>query len=91
MRSQFAKRSAAKVGCKPIAPTLALCSHTVIIVTEGCAFLSKALSCNVLHGDGYLFAVEVGARMSWMEFLNLGDRRTCFFIYQQRCRYKQKE
>jgi succinate dehydrogenase/fumarate reductase flavoprotein subunit len=45
-------------------------SHTVIIATGGCAFLSKALGCNVLTGDGYLMAVEAGAEMSGMEFSN---------------------
>ncbi|MEH2378353.1 MAG: hypothetical protein V7K27_05525 [Nostoc sp.] len=59
-------------------------SHTVIIATEGIGFLSQALNCNLLPDDGYLMAVEVGARMSWMEFLNLGDDRTCFFTTKQR-------
>ncbi|MCP6759746.1 MAG: FAD-binding protein [Fischerella sp. CENA71] len=45
-------------------------SHAVIIATGGCAFLSKALGCNVLTGDGYLMAVEAGAEMSGMEFSN---------------------
>lgn len=45
-------------------------SHSVIIATGGCAFLSKALGCNVLTGDGYLMAVEAGADMSGMEFSN---------------------
>ncbi|MBD2726245.1 FAD-binding protein [Nostoc sp. FACHB-892] len=45
-------------------------SHTVIIATGGCAFLSKALGCNVLTGDGYLMAVEAGAELSGMEFSN---------------------
>ncbi|MBD0387150.1 MAG: FAD-binding protein [Nostoc sp. C3-bin3] len=45
-------------------------SHTVIIATGGCAFLSKALGCNVLTGDGYLMAVEAGAQLSGMEFSN---------------------
>jgi succinate dehydrogenase/fumarate reductase flavoprotein subunit len=42
----------------------------VIIATGGCAFLSKALGCNVLTGDGYLMAAEAGAQMSGMEFSN---------------------
>ncbi|MUG99060.1 FAD-dependent oxidoreductase [Scytonema sp. UIC 10036] len=42
----------------------------VIIGTGGCAFLSKALGCNVLTGDGYLMAAEAGAHMSGMEFSN---------------------
>lgn len=42
----------------------------VIIATGGCAFLSKALGCNVLTGDGYLLAAEAGADLSGMEFSN---------------------
>ncbi|OAH57101.1 MULTISPECIES: FAD-binding protein [Bacillaceae] len=42
----------------------------VIIATGGCAFLSKALGCNVLTGDGYLMASEAGANLSGMEFSN---------------------
>jgi succinate dehydrogenase/fumarate reductase flavoprotein subunit len=42
----------------------------VVIATGGCAFLSKALGCNVLTGDGGLMAAEVGAEMSGMEFSN---------------------
>lgn len=42
----------------------------VVIATGGCAFLSKALGCNVLTGDGGLFAAEVGADLSGMEFSN---------------------
>ncbi|EFM11848.1 FAD dependent oxidoreductase [Paenibacillus curdlanolyticus YK9] len=42
----------------------------VVIATGGCAFLSKALGCNVLTGDGYLFAAEAGADLSGMEFSN---------------------
>ncbi|NTZ18639.1 FAD-dependent oxidoreductase [Paenibacillus sp. JMULE4] len=42
----------------------------VIIATGGCAFLSKALGCNVLTGDGYLMAAEAGAELSGMEFSN---------------------
>ena len=41
-----------------------------VIATGGCAFLSKALGCNVLTGDGYLIAAEAGAEMSGMEFSN---------------------
>ncbi|TKC14718.1 FAD-dependent oxidoreductase [Robertmurraya kyonggiensis] len=42
----------------------------VIIASGGCAFLSKALGCNVLTGDGYLMAAEAGADFSGMEFSN---------------------
>lgn len=42
----------------------------VIIASGGCAFLSKALGCNVLTGDGYLLAAEAGAELSGMEFSN---------------------
>jgi len=42
----------------------------VVIATGGCAFLSKALGCNVLTGDGYLLAAEAGASLSGMEFSN---------------------
>lgn len=42
----------------------------VVLATGGCAFLSKALGCNVLTGDGYLMAAEAGAAMSGMEFSN---------------------
>lgn len=45
-------------------------SAAVITATGGCAFLSKALGCNVLTGDGGLLAAEVGADMSGMEFSN---------------------
>ncbi|HTO63244.1 MAG TPA: FAD-binding protein, partial [Bradyrhizobium sp.] len=38
--------------------------------TGGCAFLSKTLGSNVLTGDGYLMAAEVGAELSSMEFSN---------------------
>ncbi|GAB2717924.1 FAD-dependent oxidoreductase [Paenibacillus thermoaerophilus] len=41
-----------------------------VIATGGCAFLSKALGCNVLTGDGYLMAAEAGAELSGMEFSN---------------------
>jgi succinate dehydrogenase/fumarate reductase flavoprotein subunit len=40
----------------------------VVIATGGCAFLSNSLGCNVLTGDGYLMAAEVGALLSGMEF-----------------------
>jgi succinate dehydrogenase/fumarate reductase flavoprotein subunit len=40
----------------------------VVIATGGCAFLSRALGCNVLTGDGYLMAAEAGAEFSSMEF-----------------------
>lgn len=42
----------------------------VVIASGGCAFLSKALGCNVLTGDGYLLAAEAGANLSGMEFSN---------------------
>ncbi|MGV6873177.1 FAD-dependent oxidoreductase [Pseudochelatococcus sp. B33] len=42
----------------------------VVIATGGCAFLGKALGCNVLTGDGYLMAAELGAELSGMEFSN---------------------
>ena len=42
----------------------------VVIATGGCAFLSRALGCNVLTGDGQLMASEVGAALSGMEFSN---------------------
>ncbi|NOU92776.1 FAD-binding protein [Paenibacillus sp. LMG 31456] len=45
-------------------------ANAVIIATGGCAFLSKALGCNVLTGDGLLMAVEAGAELSGMEFSN---------------------
>ncbi|WP_238178006.1 FAD-binding protein [Paenibacillus contaminans] len=45
-------------------------SGAVVIATGGCAFLSKALGCNVLTGDGYLMAAEAGAHLSGMEFSN---------------------
>jgi len=45
-------------------------SRSVVIATGGCAFLSKALGCNVLTGDGYLMAAEAGAELSGMEFSN---------------------
>ncbi|MEU4619551.1 FAD-binding protein [Actinoplanes sp. NPDC023801] len=42
----------------------------VVLATGGCAFLSKALGCDVATGDGALFAAEAGAEMSGMEFSN---------------------
>ncbi|MBG0822657.1 FAD-binding protein [Planomonospora sp. ID91781] len=42
----------------------------VVLATGGCAFLSKALGCDVDTGDGALFAAEAGAEMSGMEFSN---------------------
>ena len=43
-------------------------ANAVVVATGGCAFLSKALGCNVLTGDGLLMAAEVGAELSGMEF-----------------------
>jgi NAD-dependent dihydropyrimidine dehydrogenase PreA subunit len=45
-------------------------AHAVVIATGGCAFLSRALCCNVLTGDGGLLAAEAGADLSGMEFSN---------------------
>ena len=42
----------------------------VVLATGGCAFLSRALGCDVNTGDGALFAAEVGAALSGMEFSN---------------------
>ncbi|RKN44775.1 FAD-dependent oxidoreductase [Streptomyces hoynatensis] len=42
----------------------------VVLATGGCAFLSRALGCDVDTGDGYLMAAEAGAAMSGMEFSN---------------------
>jgi succinate dehydrogenase/fumarate reductase flavoprotein subunit len=42
----------------------------VVLATGGCAFLSGVLGCNVNTGDGALFAAEVGAELSGMEFSN---------------------
>jgi succinate dehydrogenase/fumarate reductase flavoprotein subunit len=41
-----------------------------VLATGGCAFLSGALGCDVNTGDGALFAAEVGASFSGMEFSN---------------------
>ena len=45
-------------------------ARAVVIATGGCAFLSKTLGSNVLTGDGYLMAAEVGAELTSMEFSN---------------------
>ena len=45
-------------------------AKAVVIATGGCAFLSKTLGSNVLTGDGYLMAAELGAEFSSMEFSN---------------------
>jgi succinate dehydrogenase/fumarate reductase flavoprotein subunit len=50
--------------------TWAVRAKAVVIATGGCAFLSGGLGCNVLTGDGYLMAAEVGAALSGMEFSN---------------------
>lgn len=42
----------------------------VVLATGGCAFLSRALGCDVDTGDGALFAAEAGAHLSGMEFSN---------------------
>lgn len=42
----------------------------VVIASGGCAFLSKTLGSNVLTGDGYLMAAELGAELTSMEFSN---------------------
>jgi succinate dehydrogenase/fumarate reductase flavoprotein subunit len=46
-------------------------ASAVVIATGGCAFLSNAVGCNVLTGDGYLLAAEAGADLSGMEFSNV--------------------
>jgi succinate dehydrogenase/fumarate reductase flavoprotein subunit len=43
---------------------------SVVLATGGCAFLSRALGCDVNTGDGALFAAEAGAVLSGMEFSN---------------------
>ncbi|WP_411035626.1 FAD-dependent oxidoreductase [Shinella sp. BYT-45] len=48
--------------------TWAVRAGAVVIATGGCAFLSKALGCDVLTGDGHLMAAEFGAELSGMEF-----------------------
>lgn len=45
-------------------------ARAVVVATGGCAFLSRALGCNVLTGDGYLMSAEAGAEFSGMEFSN---------------------
>jgi succinate dehydrogenase/fumarate reductase flavoprotein subunit len=45
-------------------------ARAVVVATGGCAFQSGGLGCNVLTGDGYLMAAEVGAELSGMEFSN---------------------
>jgi succinate dehydrogenase/fumarate reductase flavoprotein subunit len=40
----------------------------VVVASGGCAFLSKALGCDVNTGDGLLMAAEAGAELSGMEF-----------------------
>jgi len=40
----------------------------VVVASGGCAYLSRALGCNVNTGDGLLMAVEAGADLSGMEF-----------------------
>ncbi|MGV3549389.1 FAD-dependent oxidoreductase [Rhizobium sp.] len=40
----------------------------VVVAAGGCAFMSKALGCDVLTGDGYLLGAEAGAELSGMEF-----------------------
>ncbi|WP_433729979.1 FAD-dependent oxidoreductase [Actinoplanes sp. CA-051413] len=45
-------------------------ASAVVLATGGCAFLSKALGCDVATGDGALYAAEAGAAMSGMEFSN---------------------
>jgi succinate dehydrogenase/fumarate reductase flavoprotein subunit len=45
-------------------------ARSVVIATGGCAFLSKTLGSNVLTGDGYLMAAEIGADFTSMEFSN---------------------
>ena len=50
--------------------TWAVRAKSVVVATGGCAFLSGGLGCNVLTGDGYLMAAELGAEFSGMEFSN---------------------
>jgi len=50
--------------------TWAVRAKAVVIATGGCAFLSGGLGCNVLTGDGYLMAAELGADLTGMEFSN---------------------
>lgn len=55
---------------KQTGETWAIQADAIVIASGGCAFLSKALGCNVLTGDGYLIAAEAGADLSGMEFSN---------------------
>jgi succinate dehydrogenase/fumarate reductase flavoprotein subunit len=48
----------------------AVSAKAVVVATGGCAFLSGGLGCNVLTGDGYLMAAELGATFAGMEFSN---------------------
>jgi succinate dehydrogenase/fumarate reductase flavoprotein subunit len=50
--------------------TWAVRAKSVVVASGGCAFLSGGLGCNVLTGDGYLMAAELGAEFSGMEFSN---------------------
>jgi succinate dehydrogenase/fumarate reductase flavoprotein subunit len=50
--------------------TLRVEAGAVVLAAGGCAFLSKALGCDVNTGDGALMAVEAGAELSGMEFSN---------------------
>lgn len=45
-----------------------IAAGAVVLATGGCAFMSKALGCDVLTGDGYLMGAEAGAELSGMEF-----------------------
>lgn len=45
-------------------------AEAVVLATGGCAFLSRALGCDVNTGDGALMAAEAGAHLSGMEFSN---------------------
>ncbi|AUX42097.1 pyridine nucleotide-disulfide oxidoreductase [Sorangium cellulosum] len=56
--------------CRQLGQRWVVKAGAVVIATGGCAFLSKALGCNVLTGDGGLMAAEVGADLSGMEFSN---------------------
>jgi succinate dehydrogenase/fumarate reductase flavoprotein subunit len=50
--------------------TWSIRAGSVVMATGGCAFMSNALGCNVLTGDGLLMAAEAGAECSGMEFSN---------------------
>lgn len=43
-------------------------ARAVVVATGGCAFLSGGAGTDVATGDGLLFAAEVGAQLSGMEF-----------------------